>query len=111
MGRDIQTDPALRKRNRLPLPPSDLRPPPSARRPSKLWFLFQALKLKSEITMKKSSWKTTLGGIVAGAAPFVRNMLPPDWHWVGDAMLSIGALIVGLSARDNAVTSEQAGAK
>lgn len=61
--------------------------------------------------MKKSSWKTTVGGILLAAAPVAHSALPANYNWVGDALATIGALILGTSARDNNVTSEQAGAK
>ncbi len=58
----------------------------------------------------KSSWKTSLGGVLLASAPVLHGVLPPDWQWVSAACLSIGGLIMGLAARDNDVTSEQAGA-
>lgn len=61
--------------------------------------------------MKAVSWKTTLGGILAAAGQFVPQFLPPSWHWLSPALTGIGALIIGASARDNGVSSEQAGAK
>lgn len=105
MGRDLFHDLEMIKRAK------HHRAPASPRPPGKIRIALQSIKLIHEIRMKKASWKTTLGGLIAGAAPLVKNMLPPEWHWVGDAMLSIGSLIVGLSARDNTVTSEQARAK
>jgi len=61
--------------------------------------------------MKKSSWKTTLGGALAAAGPMIKPMLPSGWEWISDACLSIGMLIVGHSARDNSVSSAAAGVK
>lgn len=116
MGHDVLNDPALRRaREHRPTDPRLTLPAPvSTRKPGlmqKLRVLRGVMNLIHEIRMKKASWKTTLGGVIAAAGPLVKGLLPPEWHWVGDAMLSIGSLIVGASARDNAVTSEQARAK
>jgi len=62
------------------------------------------------ILMKKASWKTTLGGILLAASPLV-HALPAEYNWVGGALAFFGALVLGTSARDNSVTSEQAGVK
>ena len=59
----------------------------------------------------KSSWKTSLGGALVAFAPIAHVALPPAWQWVAAACLSIGGLIMGVSARDNNVSSEQAGIK
>ena len=56
------------------------------------------------------SWKTTLGGALLGLSPIVKNALAPSQHWIADAMLALGGIILGGSARDNNVTSEQVGA-
>lgn len=57
------------------------------------------------------SWKTTIGGILLGISPIVKNGLPPHLAWIGDVLLTAGGIILGASARDNNVTSEQANAK
>ncbi len=57
------------------------------------------------------SWKTTLGGIILALAPVSKQILPPNYYWVSEALLALGGLIVGVAARDNGVSSEQANAK
>ena len=57
------------------------------------------------------NWKTTLGGLLVGAGQFLPQMLPADWQWLGATLTGIGGVLLGASARDSNVTSEQAGAK
>lgn len=61
------------------------------------------------IIMKKTSWKSTLGGILLALSPASKS-LPDQWHWVGEAMIALGGLLLS-QGRDNNVTSEEAGAK
>lgn len=72
------------------------------------------LKARSEIKniMKtKLSWKTTLGGILMALGQAVPAILPDAWDWLGGALTGLGGVILGGAARDNNVTSEEAGAK
>lgn len=60
--------------------------------------------------MKKNSWKTTLTGIIAIASVIAAIYFPEH----AEAITKISGVLVGLgliSARDNNVSSEQAGAK
>ena len=66
--------------------------------------------LNIDIMKTKSSWKTTLGGILSAALLLV-PMLPPNWQWVATTIAGLGSLLTGVAARDNSVTSEEAGAK
>jgi hypothetical protein len=59
----------------------------------------------------KKSWKTTLGGILAAAGQVAAMSLPPHLVWIGHALTGIGTLLIGAAARDNTVTSRQAGAE
>lgn len=59
----------------------------------------------------KKSWKTTLGGILAAGGQFASMALPANLTWIGHALTGIGTLLLGASARDNNVTSREAGAE
>jgi hypothetical protein len=57
------------------------------------------------------SWKTTVGGALVALSAILSPVLPPEYSWVGPALLGIGGLILGGNARDNKVTSEEVAAK
>ena len=58
------------------------------------------------------SWQTSLGGILAAIGTGLQACKDPTWAaTVGQILGAIGIAIIGLCARDNNVTSEQAGAK
>lgn len=64
--------------------------------------------------MITASWKTTVGGIISligGAVLLVPDDAPgaKDIKPWAPAMAAIGAGLIGLAARDNNVSSEQAG--
>lgn len=66
--------------------------------------------LKSYIIMK--SWKTTLGGALGALGTYLISVDDPAWlQIVGQVFVGLGILIIGASARDNSVTSKQAGAE
>lgn len=65
---------------------------------------------------RRSSWKTTVGGIstAVGAALLAAASGDgaPAWlHQVGVACSVFGPALLGISARDNKVSSEESGAK
>ena len=60
------------------------------------------------------SWKTTLGGVGAlltAAGMIVHNLQVGNWDNYKEIIGLVTAGWIGLHARDNNVTSEQAGAK
>lgn len=61
------------------------------------------------ILMKNISWKSKLGGVMIALAPLAKQ-LPPQWHWVAEAMVTLGGTLLAFG-RDNNVSSEDAGAK
>lgn len=56
------------------------------------------------------SWKTTLAGAI-GALGAYFTTLDGSLHIVGQVLTAVGTFLVGLFARDNNVSSEQAGVK
>jgi hypothetical protein len=56
------------------------------------------------------SWKTNLGGILAAVGIGLKHAPPAAAAW-SDTVTAIGVAIIGFSARDNGVSSEQAGVK
>ena len=68
-------------------------------------------KIAEEVN-KMASWRTTLFGILSAAGTGLLTVKEPAWvSTLGQIMAAIGVAGMGLSARDNKVSSEQAGAK
>lgn len=64
--------------------------------------------------MNLRSWKTSLGGLAAiftGIGAIAAGISAGDWSVIGTAGPAVLAGIALLFARDNNVTSEEAGAK
>jgi 2-polyprenyl-6-methoxyphenol hydroxylase-like FAD-dependent oxidoreductase len=59
----------------------------------------------------KSSWKTLVGGIAASTGLVLTTSDNPTVHLVGVILAAVGTFLTGAAARDNNVTSEQAGIK
>lgn len=62
-----------------------------------------------------TSWKTTVGGIAAAlgsaaTAAFMFGGVPQWFGAVGASLTALSVAWIGFAARDNNVTSEQAGA-
>jgi hypothetical protein len=76
----------------------------AAKKPSLLTKIKASVQLARVINKARNepmkNWKTTLGGLLGAAGPIVKPFLPPEWSWVGDALLSVGVLLVGKSAID-----------
>jgi len=54
------------------------------------------------------NWKTTLGGILAAVGQFLQTIEDPAWlKLFGQIVGAIGLFLLGASARDFNVTSEQ----
>lgn len=74
------------------------------------WFTDLYNKVIKLRHMKKASWKTTVGGLLIALGESLSNAegLLGD---VGRILTPLGAILLGLAARDNNVTSERAGAR
>lgn len=57
------------------------------------------------------SWKTTLGGLLASLGGLATQHPDPAIVKLGAAVSAIGLMLLGTAARDNGVSSEQAGVK
>ena len=57
------------------------------------------------------SWKTTLAGALAALGTYLLTIPDPAWvATVGKILVGLGTAAIGLFARDNNVTSADAGA-
>ena len=60
----------------------------------------------------RGSWRTTVAGWALAIGVALAAVSEPAWiHNVGVILSSISALLLGTTARDNAVSSEEAGIK
>lgn len=57
------------------------------------------------------SWKTTVAGALGAIGTVLLTITKSPWHELGVALNALGLFLLGGAARDNNVTSEQAGAK
>lgn len=57
------------------------------------------------------SWKTTLAGAIGAIATFLAGQETPSLKLIGQILTGVSVTLLGLFARDNNVTSEDAGAK
>ena len=58
----------------------------------------------------QTSWKTTIGGLLAAVGTALSASSNPNAHATGTILSGIGVLVMGASARDNDKTSEDVGA-
>jgi len=62
-----------------------------------------------QINLNVTSWKTSLGGLLSAVGLLFATQFPDQAKW-GTFAAALGTLLTGLAARDQNVTSEQAGA-
>jgi len=58
------------------------------------------------------SWKTTVCGLIGAIGAYLATTNDPSWlPTLGKLLSGVSVALIGFFARDNNVTSEQAGAK
>ena len=58
------------------------------------------------------SWKTTFAGAITAVGVYLESIPEPSYvPVIGKVLIGVGTFLVGLFARDNNISSEQAGAK
>ena len=116
MQHEADDHPAVRVERAIAIDQVTEEPLPAPAKPLSLWGKLKliealwAIYTNAKASMKKSSWKTTVGGMFIAGAPIVGPLLPDQWHWVSAAMITLGGLFL-TQARDNNVTSEDVGAR
>lgn len=58
-----------------------------------------------------TSWKTTLAGAVGAVGAFLSTQSDHTLATIGQVVTGVATFLLGMFARDNNVTSEQAGLK
>ena len=107
--RETIADRFRRSHPALPTHGSDQQTPPLPKL-SSFGKIRLAIAIRSTL-MKRASWKTTLGGIIALIGPVLPQILPPEFAWIGQAVSSLGVAFGLISARDNNKSSEDVGVK
>ncbi len=57
------------------------------------------------------SWKTTFGGFLSAIGITLSQSSDKVLGPIGAILMAVGTLLIGYAARDNSVSSEEAGAK
>ena len=66
----------------------------------------------SRLWLMKTSWKSTLAGAITALGTYLSGLDDPEYlATIGKVLMAVGTFILGAVARDNSVSSEEAGAK
>lgn len=75
-------------------------------------FVIHKILVWMEEARYMKSWKTTVCGLLAAAGTYLISVKEPAWlSLVGQFLAAVGTAGIGMFARDNDKTSEDAGAK